>query len=63
MSGIALIIAMSSITIGSGVTEKILTQTGKVDQAQYLSIATTSGLAGTALVSFVTFVKHLSSLG
>lgn len=56
------IIGMASATIVSAVTQKIFMSVGKVDEAQYLDLATKAGLATTALTIFSSFIKQVASL-
>lgn len=62
-SGVVLIIGMASLTVASGITEKILNSVGKMDAAQYMDISSKSLLALTALTSFVKFIQALKTLG
>lgn len=57
------IIAMAIATVASAVTQKIFTSVGKVDEAQYLDLATKSGLAITALSVFGGVIKAITKLG
>ncbi|HHX70872.1 MAG TPA: hypothetical protein GX708_22825 [Gallicola sp.] len=59
----ALIIGMAVATIGSGVTQKIFSSLGKMDEAQYLDLATKCGLAVTSLTAFAKVIQALSKLG
>lgn len=59
----AIIIGMAVLTVGSAVTQKIFSSMGKIDEAQYLDLATKSGLAVTALTIFAKVIKALGSLG
>lgn len=60
---IKVIITMTSVAVGSGVAQKIFTSIGKVDEAQYLDLATKCGLGATALGLFAGFIKSLVNLG
>lgn len=60
---IGVLITMAVLTVGSSVTEKILEAAGKTQAAQYVNIATLSGLASTALGIFATAIKALRALG
>lgn len=60
---VGIIITMAVITVGSAVTEKILEAAGKNQAAQYMNLATISGLAGTALTIFAGAIKALRLLG
>jgi len=60
---IGIIITMASVTVASGVAQKIFNSVGKVDEAQYLDLATKAGLGATALGIFASFIKALARLG
>lgn len=60
---IGMIIGMTTLTVGSAVAQKVLTASGKSDAAQYMEIATISGLAITALTVFTSFIKTLGKMG
>ena len=60
---IGVIVTMASITVGSAIAQAILSSSGKVDEAKFLDVATKSGLAGTAIMVFASFIKSLRSLG
>lgn len=60
---IGVIIGMASATVASAVTQKVFSSVGKVDEAQYLDLATKAGLGTTALTIFATFIKTLAGLG
>lgn len=57
------IVGMAVVTVASAITQKIFTSVGKTDEAQYLDLATKSGLAVTALTVFAKVVKAIISLG
>lgn len=57
------IVGMATATVASAVTQKIFTSVGKMDEAQYLDLATKAGLATTALTIFATFIKSVAKLG
>ena len=61
-NGIAIIIGMSVITVGSGVTQKIFESLGKSSEASYLDLATKSLLAVTALTIFAGVIRTLGTL-
>jgi len=56
------IITMSSITVASAVAQKIFSAVGKIDEAQYLDLATKAGLGATALSIFASFIKAVANL-
>jgi hypothetical protein len=58
-----LIIGMATITVASAVTQKIFSAVGKMDEAQYLDLATKSGLVVTSLTAFAKVVKVIAGLG
>lgn len=58
-----IIIGMAITTVASGVIQKIFSSLGKMDEAQYLDLATKSGLVVTALSVFAKVVKSIASLG
>lgn len=57
------IVTMSSITVASAVAQKVFSSVGKVDEAQYLDLATKAGLGATALGIFTSLIKAIISLG
>jgi hypothetical protein len=61
-SGVILVIGMASVTVAGGITEKILNSIGKIDAAQYMDIAVKSGLAITAITTFVKVIQSLKTL-
>ena len=61
-NGIAIIIGMSVVTVGSGVTQKIFESLGKSSEASYLDLATKSLLAVTALTIFAGVIRTLGTL-
>ena len=58
-----MIIGMAVATIASAVTQKIFSSVGKMDEAQYLDLATKSGLVVTSLTAFAKVIKAISGLG
>lgn len=50
-------------TIASVVTQKIFSSVGKMDEAQYLDLATKSGLVVTSLTAFAKVIKAIAGLG
>jgi hypothetical protein len=58
-----LIIGMASLTVGSAVAQKIFSSVGKMDEAQFLDLATKSGLVITSLTAFGKVIKALAGLG
>jgi hypothetical protein len=58
-----LIIGMAVATVASAVTQKIFSSVGKMDEAQYLDLATKSGLTVTALTVFAKVIKAIAGLG
>ncbi len=61
--GNTIIIGMAVATVASAVTQKIFSSVGKMDEAQYLDLATKSGLAITALSVFAGVIKAIIKLG
>lgn len=57
------IIGMSVITVSGAVAERTLISVGKVDEAQFLSLAVRSGIGATAIAIFATLIKAISNLG
>lgn len=60
---LGIIIGMAVATVASAIMQKIFTSVGKTDEAQYLDLATKSGLAVTALTVFASVIKAISKLG
>lgn len=60
---IGIIVGMAVATVASAITQKIFASVGKTDEAQYLDLATKSGLAVTALTVFASVIKAISRLG
>ncbi len=58
-----IIIGMTSATVCSAVAQKIFTSVGKMDEAQYLDLATKAGLGSTALSIFASFLKAIAQVG
>jgi hypothetical protein len=54
---------MTTITVGSAVAQKVFSSVGKVDEAQYLDLATKAGLGATALSIFASLIKAIANLG
>lgn len=63
MEGTGLIVGMSVLTVGSAVAQKIFSSVGKMDEAQYLDMATKSALAVTALTVFARVMQAIGGLG
>jgi len=61
--GIAVVVGMLVVTVGSSVAESIMNSAGKMDEAKYLNWATKAGMGITALGVFTKLVKTLGSLG
>lgn len=61
--GTKLVIGMAVATVASGISCGILNSLGKNTEAQYMDMATKSGLAITAVTVFTKFIKALSILG
>lgn len=61
--GIALIIGMATVTIGGGITCKILEGQGKNTEAGWIDLGVKSLLALTAIGGFVKFISVLKTLG
>lgn len=59
----SVIITMTTITVGSAVAQKVFSSVGKVDEAQYLDLATKAGLGATALSIFASLIKAIANLG
>lgn len=60
---VGVIVTMAIVTVASSVTERIMEATGKHNIAEYLNMATVSGMAATALTIFASAVKALRMLG
>lgn len=58
-----IIITMTSVTVASAVAQKVFSSVGKVDEAQYLDLATKAGLGATALGIFAGLIKAIANLG
>lgn len=58
-----LIIGMAVTTVASAVAQKLFSSVGKMDEAQYLDLATKSGLVVTSLTAFAKVVKAIAGLG
>lgn len=56
------IITMSSLTVASAVAQKVFSSVGKVDEAQYLDLATKAGLGATSLSIFASLIKAIATL-
>ena len=61
-NGIAIIIGMSVVTVGSAVTQKIFMSVGKSDEASMLDLATKSLISVTALTIFASVIRTLGTL-
>jgi hypothetical protein len=61
--GTGIIIGMAVATVASAVCQGIFSSVGKQTEAQYLDLATKSGLAATAIGIFVKALSALKSLG
>ncbi|HYE12241.1 MAG TPA: hypothetical protein VEF53_18885 [Patescibacteria group bacterium] len=59
--GTVVVIGMATATVASAITQGIFTSVGKQIEAQYLDLATKSGLAVTCLTIFAQVIKALSS--
>jgi len=62
MNATTIIIAMAVGAVASGVTEKVLSAAGKMDEAAYMALATRCIMASTCIVVFVKFVGNLATL-
>lgn len=60
--GIATIVTMTVITVGSAVAQKVLEGAGKTSESQMMDLATKAGIATTALVVFAKFIGTLRTL-
>ncbi len=60
--GTGVIIGMLTATVAGSIAQKVMIRVGKVDEAQYLDLAVTCGIGGTAIGFVVAFVKVLSNL-
>jgi hypothetical protein len=62
-SGTIIIIGMATATVASAITQGIFNSVGKQTEAQYLDLATKSGLAVTALTVFIKVIAAIKNLG
>jgi hypothetical protein len=61
--GTKIIIGMAVATVASAIMQGIFSSVGKQTEAQYLDLATKSGLAATAIGVFVKAISAIRSLG
>lgn len=61
--GTGVIIGMAVATIASAICQGIFTSVGRQTEAQYMDLATKSGLAATAVGIFVKAISAIRTLG
>jgi Na+-driven multidrug efflux pump len=57
------LVAMASIGVGASILEKVLSATGKVTEATYVSIVGMSGIAIPAVYAMVKLIQAVATLG
>lgn len=60
--GLGIIITMASVSVGSAIAEKVLTDLGKAQAAQYCNIASNSMLVTTAVGLVIEALQQLKKL-
>jgi hypothetical protein len=57
------LVAMAGIGVGASILEKVLTATGKITEASYVSIVGLSGIAIPAVYSIIKLIQAVAKLG
>jgi hypothetical protein len=63
MISVGTLVAMASIGVGASVLEKVLSATGKVTEASYVSIVGLSSIAVPAVYSILKIIQTVAKLG
>ena len=63
MISVGTLVAMASIGVGASILEKVLSATGKVTEASYVSIVGLSSLACPAVYSLIKIIQTVAKLG